>query len=150
MKQLMGDLCSEVELYPTLLHKPEEGVDYLHGILRLGEDALVGLDGEAHACLLEPPHGIMLGEAAEHATHEFIATGIDLLKATDLGEGVGEVAPATASDGDFGKRFAASLEDMDFGMGHPPLYVNGAEATRCSCANYCNLQFFTIEWMKTD
>ena len=114
-------------------------MDYLHSILRLGEDTLVGLDGEAHACLLEPPHGIMLGEAAEHTTHEFIATGIDLLKATDLGEGVGEVAPATASNGDFGKRFAASLEDMDFGMGHPPLYVNGAEATCGASADEGNL-----------
>ena len=130
---------AEVEHYPTLLHEPQEGVDYLHGILRLGEDALVGLDGEADSCLLEPPHGIMLGETAEHAAHEFIATGIDLLKATDLGEGVGEVAPATASDSDFGECLGASLEDMHLSMRVEPLYVNGAEATRCSCANYCNL-----------
>ena len=120
---------AKVEHYPTLLHEPQEGVDYLHGILRLGEDTLVGLHGEAHACLLEPLHGIMLGEAAEHTTHELVATRIDLLQVGDPSKGVGEVAPATASDGNLGECLGATLEDMHLSMRVEPLYVNGAEAT---------------------
>ena len=80
----------------------------------------------------------MLGEAAEHTAHELVATRIDLLQVGDLSEGVGEVAPATASDGDFGECLGATLEDMHLSMRVEPLYVNGAEAACGASTNDCD------------
>jgi hypothetical protein len=127
---------AEVEHYPTLLHEPQEGVDYLHGILRLGEDTLVGLHGEAHACLLEPLHGIMLGEAAEHTAHELVATRIDLLQVGDPSKGVGDVAASAAGHREFVQRLDARLKDRYVGLGASFLDVDGAKNSRRATANY--------------
>jgi hypothetical protein len=108
---------TEVEHYPTLLHEPQEGVDYLHGILRLGEDTLVGLNGKPHTCILKPPHGIMLTESIEHTAHEFGASGIDLLQRTDLCECIGEVAATASCHRDLCQCLGTTLEDVDISMG---------------------------------
>ena len=115
-------------------------MDYLHGILRLREDTLVGLDGERHAVALEPLVGVVLRETVHQTAHEAVTTGIDGREVgADTLEGVRAVATPSPTHLDLGQHAAATLEDGDVHRGHHLLEVHGEEKARGPATYYCCL-----------
>ena len=110
----------------------KQRVHYLHGILRLREYTLVLLSHQLYAFLLEPSAGILCAEYRKGSAHQIFATGIYLLQISYLAEGIGQVTASATRHGYFGQCPSLTLKDVDIGIGHHPLQVNGAETSCCS------------------
>ena len=117
-------------------HQMEQGVDYLHGVLRYREDTFVFLGEQFHALRLKPFIGISVAESLQQALHQPFAARIHLRQALHLTEGVGEVASSAAGYGYFGESLLAALVDVHLGVGQLPFDGYGGKASGCACSYY--------------
>lgn len=117
-------------------HQAEQGVDYLHGVLRHGEDTFVFLGEQFHALCLKPFIGISVAESLQQALHQPFAARIHLRQALYLSEGVGEVASAAAGYGYLGEGSLAALVDIHLGVGQLSFDGYGGKASGCACSYY--------------
>ena len=73
-----------------------------------------------------------MGEGFQKAFHELFAAGVGLGEAADLGERVGQVAPAAAGDGDFRQRPVPGLIDIYGHLRRQLCEPRCAEAAGCA------------------
>ena len=125
--------------YPVALHQAEQGVHNLHGVLRGGKHAAVGLCHKPHAFGLKPLPRIGGPELFEQSLHQFLATGIYGGKAAHVVERVCKVAAASAGHRDLGQRLSAAFIYSHIGSGAKPLYLYRGKASGCPCPYYCYL-----------
>lgn len=101
-------------------------------VLRLREDAMIGLGDQSHASALEPLIGILMTELLKEALQQAVAPRIDTLQVGDIFKGVGAVAASATRDLHFGQYVVRGLKDGDIHLWTHLLEINGQEESRRS------------------
>ena len=89
-----------------------ETLNHRLGTVLLRKHPAVGLFHKGETVLIKPSDGITAGEAAEGATQRPTATRIVAGQLAWIPAGVGDVAPATATDAHLLKRFRRSFQNQ--------------------------------------
>lgn len=124
----------------------KEAVDNGMAVLCLGEDALVFLNGQGYAMLLEPLVSVGRAELLEEALEEIGATWIDLPQVAYVGKGVGAVAASTARNLHLCQHFVLLFKDGDIEFGHQFLGIDGEKEACGTTANDGKGGSFTV-WL---
>jgi hypothetical protein len=117
------------------MHQLKQGLHYLHGALRTGEDTLVGLDHKGDSMLFPPLASIFGRESTQEPLHQSPSSWVDFLQVADALECVGQVAPSAARDGHLCQRALAPLVYDDISLRHKAFQLYCAKAS-CGSSSY--------------